>query len=88
MTDPEPRREHVILVAVIVETDSRLKAEQAIHRMLITGRSEEPGPEEAEIGWWIAEDSRYDGSDNDSAVFVKPGHQLEARDLLRAHRLA
>jgi hypothetical protein len=25
--------------------------------------------------WWIAEDERYDGSDNDSAVFVPMGQQ-------------
>ena len=32
--------------------------------------------------WWIAEDNRDDGSDNDSAVFVKPGAQTLASKLL------
>ena len=37
--------------------------------------------------WWIAEDDRRDGSDNDSAVFVHPGKQMEAYRLLRLHQL-
>jgi hypothetical protein len=32
----------------------------------------------------VAEDDRLDGSDCDSAVFVSPGNQGRARDLLRA----
>lgn len=32
--------------------------------------------------WWVAEDDRIDGSDNDSAVFVSPGAQREATALL------
>lgn len=33
--------------------------------------------------WWVANDERFDGSDCDSAVFVKPGNQAAARRLLR-----
>jgi hypothetical protein len=28
--------------------------------------------------WWVAEDDRHDGSDNDSAVFVNYGSQQDA----------
>ena len=37
--------------------------------------------------WWIADDV-VGNSDCDSAVFVKPGKQREARQLLRDHGLA
>lgn len=40
------------------------------------------GPAEC---WWVAEDDRKDGSDNDSAVFVSPGKQSLASRTL--HRL-
>lgn len=32
--------------------------------------------------WWIAEDERYDGSDNDSAVFVPIGTQEPTNKLI------
>ncbi len=32
--------------------------------------------------WWIAEDVRYDGSDNDSAVFVPVGMQAATTNLI------
>jgi hypothetical protein len=37
--------------------------------------------------WWIANDERFDGSDCDSAVFVKPGMQEISREVLRQHGL-
>jgi hypothetical protein len=37
--------------------------------------------------WWVANDQRFDRSDCDSAVFVTPGCQEEARKLLRGHGL-
>lgn len=37
--------------------------------------------------WWVAEDTRYDRSDNDSAIFVPMGKQAEAVALLRTHGL-
>lgn len=40
------------------------------------------------VSWWIAQDERLDGSDNDSAVFVKKGNEREAQDLLKRYGLA
>jgi hypothetical protein len=37
--------------------------------------------------WWVAEDDRRDGSDNDSAVFVNPGAQHAASFLLHEEGL-
>lgn len=37
--------------------------------------------------WWVANDERFDGSDTDSAVFVRKGCQEQARALLREHGL-
>lgn len=37
--------------------------------------------------WWFANDERFDGSDTDSAVFVRKGCQKQARKLLREHGL-
>ena len=37
--------------------------------------------------WWVAEDDRHDGSDNDSAIYVHPGKQAAAYVLLREHGL-
>lgn len=36
--------------------------------------------------WWIAEDERYDGSDNDSAVFVPKGSQTAFARLVADER--
>lgn len=80
--------EHVIITAIVVETDSsREDAEKYLHlRMPAPGRR---GDESIQIdSWWVAEDTRYDRSDNDSAVFVIPGKQNEAVKLLREHGLA
>lgn len=35
--------------------------------------------------WWVANDERFDFSDQDSAVFVAKGLQSQARELLRIH---
>lgn len=65
-------QEHVILVAVTVEADDRATAETKLYDSL-------PDPGLADrhgvTSWWIAEDDRRDGSDNDSAVFVHKGRQ-------------
>lgn len=85
--------EHVILVAVVVDHDgSREEAELWLHERLnepafrmqthaVTG-----GP--YVDSWWIAEDERHDRSDLDSAVFVVPGQQVEARNVLLGKGLA
>lgn len=36
--------------------------------------------------WWVAEDERYDGSDNDSAVFVPKGSQTAFARLVADER--
>lgn len=83
--------EHVIITAIVVDDDesgyNRQQVEEWLHaRLPATGRR---GDESLFIdSWWIAEDSRYDRSDNDSAVFCIPGKQIEARDALRALGLA
>lgn len=79
--------EHTFLVAVtVVGLHHREQAQAALMARLsrATVRNDPVG-----IGsWWIAEDDRADRSDNDSAVFVKPGAQAEAHQLLLEHFLA
>lgn len=89
-TAPDGGREETFLVAVTVtNADTRRDAELDLHEALKTiihtrGITE----------WWIAEDDRLDGSDNDSAVFVPYGEQdtdvwhlaeSAARDLVAFH---
>lgn len=72
--------QHVILVALIVDPDitDRAAAHAAVQAAL-------PRPGTGGIeAWWVAEDDRRDGSDNDSAVFVNPGSQERAARVLRA----
>lgn len=75
-----PTDEFVILVAVHVTAANR----EAAHRTVMDSLPR-PGSEYADSlveAWWIAEDDRQDGSDNDSAVFVNPGSQHRASVLL------
>lgn len=68
-THAAPEVEHVILVAFSVPATSRRAAQKTLVRAL-------PRTDEGHIdSWWIAEDDRIDGSDNDSAVFVPAGQQ-------------
>lgn len=86
MTDINDRKEHVFLAGHVIASDepqSREAAELALHKALNDGRDGL-----VHESWWIAEDERNDGSDLDSAVFVKPGKQQEAVALLREHGLA
>lgn len=41
-----------------------------------------PTGDVVDLSWWVAEDDRTDGSDNDSAVFVNMGDQPAASRLL------
>lgn len=80
-------REHVILVAISVEAPSRRMAEAYLMQRL--PRPGRRGDESIAIdSWWVAEDVRYDRSDNDSAVFCIPGVQEQATACLRSHGLA
>jgi hypothetical protein len=87
--------EHVILVAVnVVSEESRRDAMEYLVSVLKRDLREARDPleagETAMDSWWLAEDDREpsDNSDNDSAVFCKPGRQIQARDLLRKNDLA
>ncbi len=74
--------EHVILVAFHVHAHSRPDA----HDTLMEGfREMGPCGDDNPFGleaWWVAEDDRRDGSDNNSAVFVHPGAQQAAVHIL------
>ncbi len=61
--------EHTILVAFTVYAPDPMAAQSTLMRQL-----PKPGVDSID-SWWIAEDSRIDGSDNDSAVFVPMGEQ-------------
>ena len=81
--------EHVFLVAVSVttpDTVSRKDAELWLHSALNRDEFRNLNDPRKRIhvdSWWIAEDERNDGSDNDSAVFVpKTMSQRAARRLL------
>jgi len=81
----------VFLVGIEVATTlSREDTERFLHSALPAPETRTPYPQPyvAVESWWIAEDERYDRSDNDSAVFIKPGKQREAVALLRKHGLA
>lgn len=79
-------QEYVVLVAISVGGCSAF--EDAHHVVMDTLRPlirDNGGPLES---WWIAEDERYDGSDNDSAVFVPIGTQRAFSDMIAALRAA
>ena len=67
---PDPA--HTILVAFTVHATTM---EQARHRLMVQLPGGVPDLNHVD-SWWIAEDERYDGSDNDSAVFVPKGKQV------------
>lgn len=65
--------EHTILVAFTVYAPTWEQAQARLMRQLPS--PDHPGVDGID-SWWIAEDERYDGSDNDSAVFVPMGKQV------------
>jgi len=75
--------EHTILVAFTVDAqpfeseDGRPLAELVLHDRLgqVRGRTLTDRGTFEVTSWWVAEDDRHDGSDNDSAVFVPMGTQ-------------
>jgi hypothetical protein len=74
--------EHIILVALVVEAKTREEANEKILEDLEHQLT--PGKFYAKK-WWIAEDDRPDDSDDGSAVFVLPGTQAPASQLLHLH---
>lgn len=74
--------EFTILVAVVTEAVDRTHAQGTVMDWLPKLDSEE-----SIDSWWIAEDDRMDGSDCDSAVFVRPGATREAFEILHARGL-
>lgn len=78
--------EHTILVAFTVEAGTREEA----HEHLTSDFAEACLLSDSNYHiqeWWVAEDDRQDGSDNDSAVFVHPGGQAKAVQVLRNFKL-
>lgn len=80
---PEEDGYYTFLVGISVGPEnSREAAERSLHTMLPS-----PNDPRGDLGpagwvdeWWIAEDTRYDRSDNDSAIFIPDNvTQPEAR---------
>lgn len=74
-------KETVILVAIQVDAEDETVAQALVMphlRAMLTSSA-------LINAWWIAEDNRIDGSDNDSAVFVNPGEKTAAARLLFRH---
>lgn len=71
---------HTVLVAFVVNATSH---EEAQRRLI--GRLPDPAADCHEVidCWWIADDRRIDGNDNDSAVFVPFGTQDSAVKTLK-----
>lgn len=77
--------DHIILVAFHVTGDlTRAQAQEALLRALPRPSviPSAAGTVATLDSWWETEDDRIDGSDNDSAVFVHPGAQREAVEVL------
>lgn len=72
-------RTETVLVAIEVTADSPVAAQEALMRDVLRVGG-------AVQAWWFAEDERYDGSDNDSAVFVPMGEQEAWAEQVRAAR--
>lgn len=71
--------ERVVLVAFHTDSDTAEHGQRVVMHLL-DGLIEKS--EGTLIAWWVAEDERYDGSDNDSAVFVHKGMQHKAHAIL------
>jgi hypothetical protein len=75
--------EHTILVAFTVEAEDRFEAHAFLpYEMPKPKGADFARPTQQITSWWVAEDQRQDGSDNDSAVFVNPGRQAHAAAVL------
>ena len=85
---PAPPKDETILVAFSVAGAASREEAHRFLEVLIpkSGSTHDSGPGTRMYieSWWVAEDDRQDGSDNDSAVFVSPGNQAIASALLHA----
>lgn len=74
--------EHIILVAFQVKAESLEQAHVDLlfdlERIPLIVNDDYTGVH----GWWVAEDNRMDGSDEDSAIFVRKGSQKVISKLL------
>lgn len=77
-TRPE-RRYRTYLVAIVA--DSQQGMIDALVEAQLTDPDFHPGTDID--SWWIAEDDRLDGSDNDSAVFCPRGAQRDISNLIK-----
>ena len=75
-----------ILVSFAVWGDSDVDAQNRLMESLPRPQSD-GGPDNGIDCWWIAEDKRFDNSDNDSAVFVRMGNQDKAYSVLTENGL-
>ena len=83
-------KDYTFLVAFEVTDNTgamfREDVEKELHALLPLPSETEAGKVTLE-GWWIAEDERYDRSDNDSAIFVPKGMQQHVEAILQGKGL-
>lgn len=77
---------------LMVAFDIRGHSAEQVHRWLQSKMPACYGADDLDQGitldaWWVANDERFDGSDTDSAVFVRRGEQSNARVKLRQYGL-
>jgi hypothetical protein len=80
--DADDKIEDVILVAFDVSGSDRVDMQDRIIELLVKRFNPYMNAKGID-SWWIAEDDRVDGSDNDSAIFVPMGAQALIRSMLR-----
>lgn len=74
--------EQVVLIAFTLNSVSAAEAQSSLMALLLDMDMSTSLVE----SWWIAEDLRFDRSDNESACFIPHGlSQDEARAVLEAH---
>lgn len=59
--------------------------EKSVHEFLLASPHDPTGTDPVIEQWWIAEDDRTDGSDNDSAIFVPRGSKADMSSVIRGH---
>lgn len=78
MRDTTP---HIILVAFTVNGESMKDAQGVLMDSLTN--IDHPSVQE----WWVAEDERYDGSDNSSAIFIPDSLGQEQANAVVQHHV-